>query len=185
MAGLRKEKNGFLVIHRKKKRKHDSNKSIIDVDGHYGNSGLFIDSLAGEQNQYTDENQDNEEMDSQIEDVTEYISVKRNRMGQRARKARALANEAKRNGRSYDHSKIKKWWELKPKNASKNKSTNELASGLDGSKKVEAAEIVKMGSTWKEEGKAHPSWAARQAQKAKSGSGIANIEFQGKKITFD
>merc|ERR1711971_370330 len=141
----------------KKKRKHDSNKRTIDVNGHDGNSGLFIDSLAGEQNSYIDENQNDEETDSQIEDVTEYISVKRNRMGQRARKARALEKEAKRKGKPYDHSKIKKWWELKPKNVRKNKGTNELASGLDVSNKVEAAEIVKMGSTWKEEGKAHPS----------------------------
>jgi len=42
-----------------------------------------------------------------------------------------------------------------------------------------------MGKSWKEEGKAHPSWAARQLQKSKSGSGIGSIEFTGKKITFD
>ena len=106
-------------------------------------------------------------------------------MGQRARKARALAIEANRKGKPYDNTKIKKWWELKPKNTRKNENISELASGLDSSKKVDAAEIVEMGSTWKEEGKAHPSWAARQVQKAKSGSGIGNIEFQGKKITFD
>ena len=33
----------------------------------------------------------------------------------------------------------------------------------------------------KKEGNAHPSWAAREAQKAKSGI----VAFAGKKITFD
>jgi hypothetical protein len=37
-----------------------------------------------------------------------------------------------------------------------------------------------MGKTWKEEGNAHPSWAAAAAQKSQ---GIA--KFEGKKITFD
>jgi BUD22 len=46
-------------------------------------------------------------------------------------------------------------------------------------KLAQAAEIATMGKTWKEEGKEHPSWAARQSQKA----GI--VPFTGKKITFD
>ena len=57
----------------------------------------------------------------------------------------------------------------------------ESASGLDKSKTFKAAEVASMGKTWKEEGKAHPSWAAREAQKAKSGI----VAFAGKKITFD
>ena len=41
-------------------------------------------------------------------------------------------------------------------------------------------DIAQMGKTWKEEGQAHPSWAAAAAQKS---TGIA--EFKGTKITFD
>ena len=50
-------------------------------------------------------------------------------------------------------------------------------------KNVGVEEIASMGKVWKDEGKAHPSWAAREAQKAKSGLGLP--EFEGKKITFD
>jgi hypothetical protein len=170
---------------KKAKKKKNSNNRVIDVSGHDGDTGLFIDSLAGREPDYGDVEKDIEGEENQQYDMyTDLAPAKRNRMGQRARKAKAMALEAKKAGKHFDGS-IKKWWELKPKNVKNEKIViNELASGLDASKKVEAAQVVEMGSNWKEEGKAHPSWAARQVQKAKSGSGIGDIEFKGTKITF-
>ena len=47
-----------------------------------------------------------------------------------------------------------------------------------GPKIVLKAAVGGMGKEWKEKGKAHPSWAAKKADK-----GI--VEFKGTKITFD
>ncbi len=174
----------------KKKSKDRMNDNYASTLG--GDSGLFINSLAGKDtypgdgDESDDERGDNEEYKDY--DYDDYVDVapKKNRMGQRARKARAMALEAKREGKPYDLSSTKKWWEMKRKNPKKeNETIRELASGLDASKQVAVAEVAEMGSSWKEEGKAHPSWAARQVQKAKSGSDIGSIEFKGKKITFD
>ncbi len=190
-----------------KKNENDTNnyRSSADVSAHIADSGLFITSLAGG-NDDEDDEEDNAELLEQYAgfgqdkgnndgDYEMYRdgapTKKKNRMGQRERKARAMAFEAReQQGKRYDPGSIKKWWELKPKNPKKDKAPtkskkDQLASGLDASKKVEASEVVTMGTNWKDEGKAHPSWAARQVQKSKSGSGIGNIEFKGKKITFD
>ena len=164
----------------RRKRKMNSN---VEMFGHDGDSGLFIDSLAGG---CIDDANENDEGKANSDMYTDFAPTKkRNRMGQRQRKARALALEAKKGGTVCDD-KVKEWWELNPKNVRKEISKmNELASGLDASKEIKAAEVVGMGKSWKEEGKAHPSWAARQVQQGKSGSGIGKIEFQGKKTTFD
>jgi len=171
-----------------KKLKAKDRMDTNDTSAHVGNSGLFIDSLAGEEIHREDDDYDSDEYQDYDENV-DLLVVKKNRMGQRARKARAMALESKKEGNSYNRNlSTKNWFEMKPKNRKKEKKatkTNELASGLDASKQVAVAEVATMGSTWKEEGKAHPSWAARQVQKEKSGSGIGNIEFKGKKITFD
>jgi hypothetical protein len=122
--------------------------------------------------------------------------LKKNRPGQRARKAKAMAIEAKKAGRVWDSSvnwreKKKKQKQKKP-NEKGDKETDVVnnkqemmisASGLDKSKDIKVSEVVNMGKDWKEQGKAHPSWAAREAQKAKSGLGM--VAFAGKKITFD
>ena len=198
---------------KKKNKNHNNNSSSkksksSDVSDHIADSGLFIDSLAGKvENDDADddilakyagfgqeEGNDVDENDDEFEIYTdaEPRKKRKNRMGQRERKARAMALEAKQqHGKPFDPRSIKKWYELKPKNPKKEKKNNtsdnksQLASGLDATKKVDASEVVNMGSNWKDEGKAHPSWAARQVQKSKSGSGIGNIEFKGKKITFD
>mmetsp|Transcript_3776 Transcript_3776/g.4451 ORF Transcript_3776/g.4451 Transcript_3776/m.4451 type:complete len:385 (+) Transcript_3776:83-1237(+) len=165
-----------------KKISHAYGQMNQDISEHRQNTGLFINSLAGEEVDYSNEGEgeDGENYDEYVDEPK-----KKNRMGQRARKAVAIARETKYNGRGNDDSR-KMWWELEPKNPKKMKQDhNELASGLDVSKKVEVAQVAEMGKSWKEEGKAHPSWAARQLQKSKSGSGIGSIEFTGKKITFD
>ncbi len=103
----------------------------------------------------------------------------KNRQGQRARKAKALALQAKKEGRQYESLN---WREEKEK-----------TTKADDNKKNERQPIKKStlaGSTKKDGPKGerkpeedlsshHPSWAAKQQQK----SGI--VAFQGKKITFD
>ena len=106
----------------------------------------------------------------------EYASIvkKKNRPGQRSRKAKTLAIQAKKEGRKWDSSL--NWREKKsaPKEEeAKEASTKPVAP-------AKAADIATMGKTWKEEGKEHPSWAARKQSK---NAGI--VAFTGKKITFD
>lgn len=109
-------------------------------------------------------------------DDDEYASIvkKRNRPGQRARKAKAMAIQAKKEGRPY---KSVNWREKKP---DKKNPTTEKPRVTTKQTTIQAAEIASMGKSWKEEGKEHPSWAASQSQKKS-----AIVAFQGKKITFD
>jgi hypothetical protein len=109
------------------------------------------------------------------DDDDEYASIvkKRNRPGQRARKAKAMAVQAKKEGRPY---KSVNWREKKPNK--KNTTTEKPRETKQATR--QAAEIASMGKSWKEEGKEHPSWAASQSQKKS-----AIVAFQGKKITFD
>jgi BUD22. len=182
----------------------------VDVAGHDGTSGLFIESLSG--NSMSDvrgggmassstgigEGYENEEYDADNQNgYSSYYGdpylapIKKNRTGQRARKAKAMAIEARKAGKVWDSSI--NWREKKTKKRTADKGGKETdfvkqevaisASGLDKSKQVKVEEVVNMGKDWKEQGKAHPSWAAREAQKAKSGLGI--VAFAGKKITFD
>ena len=157
----------------------------VDVAGHDAGSGLFIASLSG--------NAMPEDGDAEMmgyEGYDEYgeedysISQpkkKKNRMGQRARKAKAMAIEAAKAGKVWNPQFSSNWRAKKRNEDSKPKI--ESASGLDKGKNIKVAEVANMGKDWKDEGKAHPSWAAREAQKAKSGLGI--VAFAGKKITFD
>jgi hypothetical protein len=170
MGGKSKNKNNKSTGQsRGTKRGRDT-----DFNDHGGNSALFIDSLNG--STLTAEEEEyafgmSYEGDQEIK--------KKNRPGQRARKMKAMAIEAKKAGRVWDSNNS--WREKKAKPEDKKTKTNEHASGLDKSKKINVAEVASMGQNWKEEGKAHPSWAAREAQKAKSGIS----QFAGKKITFD
>ena len=110
----------------------------------------------------------------------EYASIvkKPNRPGQRARKAKAMAIQAKKEGRPYVSVN---WREKKPPNTTKNHTTAESAPAQKEKQTTrQAAEIASMGKSWKEDGKEHPSWAASQAQKK-----TAIVAFQGTKITFD
>lgn len=160
----------------------------IDVAGHDGASGLFIESLAGNavpEDEFGDPSLMGYEGYEQEGYVPEFQQQKKkNRPGQRSRKAKALAIEAKKAGKNWDNSI--NWREPKKRSEeehNQNYQKNESASGLDRSKGIKVAEVANMGKDWKEEGKAHPSWAAREAQKEKSGMGI--VAFAGKKITFD
>ena len=109
----------------------------------------------------------------------EYAAIvkKPNRPGQRARKAKAMAIQAKKEGRPYVSVN---WREKKPTNTTKNHTTAESAPAQKEQTTRQAAEIASMGKSWKEDGKEHPSWAASQAQKK-----TAIVAFQGTKITFD
>ncbi len=183
---------------RPSKKKIRKNNRSSDISAHIADSGLFIDSLAGGDDDKDGYNEDilkqyagfgPEGENDNGYDYELYTDgepkKKKNRMGQRERKAKAMALESKKQGKTYDKSLFtKKWYELKPKNPKKddsNRNKDHLASGLDSSKQVDVSEVVTMGQNWKDEGKAHPSWAARQVQKSKS----LISEFKGKKITFD
>eukprot|EP00979_Chaetoceros_neogracilis_P004584 scaffold797_cov408-Chaetoceros_neogracile.AAC.49 len=187
MRGSMRHDRDSKEIKKSKKRGRD-----VDVAGHDGASGLFIESLAG--NAVPEEEpgkpmvgyegyQEYDEKDYAFSQMK-----KKNRPGQRARKAKALAIEAKQAGRAWDSStnwreKKKRYNDDEDQHQPRHQQKNVSASGLDKSKNIKAAEVATMGKDWKEEGKAHPSWAAREAQKAKSGMGI--VAFAGKKITFD
>ena len=180
----------------------EKKKGMVELAGHDGDSGLFIDSLSGNRSSSATESGSAELIDNyfnhgsngEIEDTHSGWSEgmiptkKTNRMGQRQRKAKAKAMEARRSGQEWDTST--NWRERKKapqqnerKSSKDNMKKGESASGLDLTKNVGVEEIATMGKVWKDEGKAHPSWAARQAQKTKSGLGL--VEFKGKKITFD
>ena len=109
------------------------------------------------------------------------MEAKKNRPGQRQRQAKAKALEARKEGRIVDKSLN---WREKKKSHDNEEDEQERTATTKNSRnmkpeKVEAAKIADMGKNWKDEGKAHPSWAASASQK----TGI--VAFAGKKITFD
>ena len=143
-------------------------------------SGVFIDSLSGRgamSGAGVGEIQ-RDEYGYDINDEYTQISkpAKKNRKGQRARLAKALALEAKRDGKVY---KSINWRPKKAVDEVVDENVN--ASGLHAKNQVKAEDVAEMGKDWKDEGKAHPSWAAKEH--AKKQSGIA--AFAGKKIVFD
>ena len=163
----------------------------IDLGGHEGTSGLFIGSLSGQKVEgYSDDEAEGYEG---YEDEGLYEKKKKNRPGQRARKAKAMAIEAKKAGRTWDSSI--NWREKKEDtehddsrggrkhhdrdtNKRRGKGEKAVAESTKPAK-AKSQDIATMGKSWKEEGKAHPSWAAAAAQKSQ---GI--VEFKGTKITF-
>ena len=163
------------------------------MGGHEGTSGLFIGSLSGIPVETFDEGGE----DGMGEDNYGYDGVldqpkKKNRPGQRQRKAKAMAIEAKKAGTTWDASD--NWREKKKGNVRRDdgKSNEGMQDNQtrregerhkdnsDSAKPRKAEQIAQMGKSWKEEGNAHPSWAAAAAQKSQ---GIQ--AFKGKKITFD
>ena len=163
----------------------------MNMGGHEGTSGLFIGSLSGMSAEGFDEGSENgEDEDGSYYGFEE--QKKKNRPGQRARKAKAMAIEAKKAGKTWDSSV--NWREKKKDNAKRDdgKSNEDRRwkksrraderhhDNGDSVKPRKAEQIAQMGKFWKEEGNAHPSWAAATAQKSQ---GIQT--FQGKKITFD
>jgi hypothetical protein len=162
------------------------------MGGHEGTSGLFIGSLSGIPVEGFDDGGDEGvgEDDYGYDDILE--QKKKNRPGQRQRKAKAIAIEAKKAGKTWDSSD--NWREKKKGHVRRDDGTsNEVRRGnkpgrkeqrqndnTDSAKPRKAEQIAQMGKSWKEEGNAHPSWAAAAAQKSQ---GI--LAFKGKKITFD
>ncbi|KAL3923925.1 MAG: hypothetical protein SGILL_001359 [Bacillariaceae sp.] len=127
------------------------------------------------------------------DDMTGGQPKKKNRMGQRARKAKAMAIEAKRLGKT-DY--VSQNWRApkahKPEtedgdsertnhqNRSRNSRNQETTRSFDKSghnPSINTAKSEQQQSSSSEP--VHASWAAKQAQK----TGI--VAFQGKKITFD
>lgn len=159
----------------------------LDMAGHGDASGLFIGSLSGAA-AFDGDGREGAgashygPAEGSDDEYSSLVKPKKNRPGQRARKAKAMAIEARKAGRVWDSSI--NWREKKKvKDPSEEPNINLSASGLLSDVTVGSAQIATMGKKWKEEGQAHPSWAAKQSQKAKSGLGI--VEFAGKKITFD
>lgn len=95
----------------------------------------------------------------------EAVPTKKNRKGQRARRAKAMAIEAKNEGKKYESLN---WRSTEEK--SKKRKEEERPSRSSGN--------YKEGSTNLPTEEQHPSWVAKQGQK----SGI--VAFKGTKITF-
>lgn len=110
--------------------------------------------------------------------------VKKNRRGQRARKAKALAIQAKKEGKQYQSIN---WREEKPKTntSTRRKPREDKTSSSSGEEqrsqrppRTTAAPSAPAPSV-EDLSQNHPSWAAKQQQKP------TIVAFQGKKITFD
>jgi hypothetical protein len=99
---------------------------------------------------------------------------KKNRRGQRARKAKALAVEARQQGRTLDRSI--NW---RPKKMDPNDHQGPETSIPSRSRPGHQSQHSQPTPTPDDTAHLHPSWEARKAQK----SGI--VSFQGTKITFD
>ncbi len=180
-------------------RGFNDRKRGLDLGGHEGASGLFIGSLAGNSTEVYSDGGD-PDMEGDEDEYGSQEDRKKNRPGQRARRAKATAIEARKAGKTWDSSM--NWRERKRDKKGNSHDDGKRANGLededggqdyksrggerkrnksDGGVVPKAAQhIATMGKTWKEEGNAHPSWAAAAAQKSQ---GIA--KFEGKKITFD
>ena len=159
----------------------------LDLGGHEGASGIFIGSLSG-----VAADDDYEWRSGTEGDFDEHIAPetkrKKNRPGQRSRKAKALAIEAKKAGRTWDSSL--NWREKKQEKLENSERSGGKHSGRGGApRSSETTGTNRRGSMpandvttrkeWKVEGNAHPSWAAANANKP------TIQEFKGKKITFD
>jgi hypothetical protein len=117
----------------------------------------------------------------------EEVPIKKNRQGQRARRAKAMAIQAKKEGKKYEsinwRSSEEKSKERKlegtnqqdhPSWSAKREQPNGIVAF--GGKKITSGD--RNGGTNSPAEKQHPSWVAKQAQK----SGI--VAFKGTKITF-
>jgi hypothetical protein len=143
-------------------------------------SGLFV-TLGGaaEEEEEEDENDQNDKNWYGPGGSDDLVVVKQNRMGQRARRAKALAKQAKKEGRTWD--KSINWRPKKEQVDESEQGALHVPPATTTTKPsiTSAPRIAEMGKVWKEEGQAHPSWAARASEK----TGI--VAFAGTKITFD
>jgi hypothetical protein len=131
------------------------------------------------------------------------VPKRKNRKGQRQRRAKALAIEAKKKGRSHEHFPSSNWREPKPKEGNddmdnhsdwghhksrgRGKETNrnqrfeqqeqnQHHNNLSSHDPNQQQQQQKLNNQTEEQ--QHPSWAAKQAQS----TGI--VAFKGTKITF-
>ena len=101
-----RDQNDTIVAGSQKRRK-------MDLEGHEGSSGLFIGSLSGQKVEgYSDDEEAGEY--GAYGDGDLFEQKKKNRPGQRARKAKALAIEARKAGKTWDSSVN---WREKKENA--------------------------------------------------------------------
>jgi hypothetical protein len=101
-----------------------------------------------------------------------FLVQKKNRQGQRARKAKAMAIEAKKAGRVWDSSLN---WREKKENPNPKRHKSHHSEAEAPPKPSMAEEAIS----------AHPSWAAKHSQQAKEKSGLGIVQFTGTKIKFD
>jgi hypothetical protein len=101
-----------------------------------------------------------------------FLVQKKNRQGQRARKAKAMAIEAKKEGRVWDSSLN---WREKKENPNPKRHKSHHSEAEAPPKPSMAEEAIS----------AHPSWAAKHSQQAKEKSGLGIVQFTGTKIKFD
>ena len=150
-------------------------------DDYTGTSGLFIGSLSGkamENEEYGyDEEGNNYDYETSYNEYEEGLggpsqNKRKNRKGQRARKAKALAIQARTEGRTWDKSMN---WRPKKENKDEGETNENIIK-----EPIKASDVAETGKDWKEDGTAHPSWLAAQKKKKE---GI--VAFAGKKITFD
>ena len=109
-----------------------------------------------------------------------FAEKKKNRPGQRARKAKAVAIEAKQAGRTHRAADSLNWRPKKQQQPSEDDDNNNLHSTAKHSQGKAAPRI--QADTHKPDANTeelHPSWAAKKESKKE---GI--VQFQGTKITF-
>ena len=192
-----------------KRRKNDGNAHLSASN--LTDSSIFC-SLGGEEGSDNDEGDDgdNDDMDPTTsyrsaygpggdEYDQRYGAKKKNRKGQRARRAKALAMQAKKDGRTYESAN---WRKKKTADADNDneghgqhyrKSQNQHQKRDVGytqerrrrhvddhqSQLPKSLDETQKRQETRDAAQHHPSWAAKQAQS----TGI--VAFQGKKITFD
>jgi len=164
-------------------------------------SGVFLSFDGAGGASALDENDSNGNDDSAIygpgggEDEWTATTKSKNRKGQRARRAKAQAMEARSKGKKWNSSV--NWREKKDKKPSdkegnnnkndnnssstKNSSSSSSSSNCnnDSKKMIKSSEIAESGKDWKDKKREHPSWLAKQSAKK------TIAEFQGKKTTFN
>jgi hypothetical protein len=177
-----------------KKRKKNKKKNTQDGEGQPAisleNTSMFC-SLGGNQ-----QDDDDEEPEQGEHKYSQYgpgafaieVPSKKNRQGQRARRAKAQAIQAKKDGKVYSSMN---WREKKkpldaegygePSSSNFSQQSNSQSHGHSSNSNAANAPPRQQQQKNREEkdaSSAHPSWAAKKAQKD------TIVEFQGTKITF-
>jgi BUD22 len=175
---------------KKKKKRHEP--TVTEAAGVDGSSGSMFVTLGtddkGQQQQY--QGTDNSYFDSQYgpndddDDKAATEQQRKNRPGQRARRAKGIAIQARREGRMIRPDESTNWRKNTASKTPRSDIHNNTSNSgkerhqLHGSQLTNDA--AKTTNEKQEVGEQlHPSWQARKEQKA----GI--VAFQGKKITFD